>query len=225
MNVGKARVPMIIGIVGAFVLMGVAIFVAIGTSQRRPDATMSPSPTVGLAASDDPSPDASTTSPLACVDQGDPVPSADQVMVFFTCEPPPADPRPVFRIDPGVPSIEAQLRLALEQLLAGPTPEERDLGYSSVFPLGSEKLLIGVDVAENGLATVDFGAALQAVGRPLNSSHNRFLLFGTIGATIFQFDEVQAVEFRIAGSCEQFARHFETTCEPWRRGSTDFSPG
>jgi spore germination protein GerM len=223
-NVGKARVPLIIGLVGAFVLMGVAIFVAMGTSQRRPVATATPSATAAVAASDEPASDPSTTSTLACADQGDPVPTSDQVMVFFTCEPPPADPRPVFRIDPGVDSIEARLHFAIEQLLAGPTPDERDLGYSSVFPLGSEQLLIGVDVGEDGLATLDFADALQTVG-PLNSSHNRFLFFGTIGETIFQFDEVQSIEFRIEGSCDQFARYFETVCEPWRRSSADVSQG
>ena len=145
-------------------------------------------------------------------------------MVFFTCEPPPADPRPVFRIDPGVDSIEARLHFAIEQLLAGPTPDERDLVYSSVFPSGSEEVLIGVDVGEDGLATIDFADALEAVGS-LNASHNRFLFFGTVGHTAFQFDEVEAIEFRIEGSCDRFASYFETACRPWRRDSTDFSQG
>ena len=223
-NVGKARVPLIVGLVGAFVLMGVAIFVAVGTSPRRPAATGIPSPTAVAVESEQPAPNASTRSALACADQGDPVPSSDQVMVFFTCEPPPADPRPVFRIDPGVDSVEARVHFALEQLLAGPTPEEGELGYASVFPPGSEELLIGVEVDDDGLAALDFADALQTVGA-LNSSHNRFLLFGTLGETTFQFDEVQAIVFRIEGSCEQFASYFETTCEPLLRGSTDFSQG
>ena len=207
--------PLIIGLVGAFLLMGIAIFVAVGTPQRRPVPAASSS-AQAVAASEAPAQDQSTASSLACADQGDPVPSSDQVMVFFTCEGPPADPRPVFRIDPGVSSVGAQLHFALEQLLAGPTPEERDLGYSSVLPSGSEGLLIGVDVNEDGLAMVDFTNALQRLG-PLNSSHSRFLFFGTVGETIFQFRDVQAVEFRIEGSCDQFARYFETFCEPWLR--------
>ena len=223
-NIGKARLPLIIGLVGAFLLMGVAIFVAIANPRQRPVASATPSPSAVAAATDESAPDPSMESTLACTDQGDPVPTSDQVMVFFTCEPPPAEPRPVFRIDPGVDSVEGRVHFAIEQLLVGPTPEESELGYSSVFPPGSEELLIGVEVGEDGQATLDFSDALRTVG-PLNSSHNRFLLFGTIGATIFQFDEVQAVEFRIEGSCERFARHFETTCEPWLRGSTDFSQG
>lgn len=223
-NIGKARLPLIIGLVGAFLLMGVAIFVAIANPQGRPLVSAAPSPSAVAAESEVPAPDPSTESELACADQGDPIPSSDQVMVFFTCEPPPADPRPVFRIDPGVDSVDARLHFALEQLLAGPTPEERDLGYSSVFPPGSEELLIGVEFREGGLAIVDFADGLQRVSN-LNTSHQRFIVFGTLGASSFQFAEVQAIEFRIGGSCEQFARHFETTCEPWLRGSTDFSPG
>ncbi len=224
MNVGKARVPLIIGLVGAFILMGVAIFVAVGTPQRRAVATASPSPTAVVGTSEEAAPDASTTSALACADQGDPVPTSDQIMVFFTCEPPPANPRPVFRIDPGVDAIEARIHFALEQLLAGPTPEERDLGYSSVFPQDSEELLIGVEVGEDGLVTIDFADELRQMNN-LNTSHQSFIVFGTLGASVFQFHDVRAVEFRIAGSCEQFARHFETTCEPWLRDSTDFSQG
>ena len=223
-NVGKARVPLIIGLVVSFVLMGIAIFVAIGTPQRRPVATAIPSATEAVAAPDESAPDPSTESALACADQGDPVPTSDQVMVFFACEPPPADPRPVFRIDPGVASTEAQLHFVLEQLLAGPTPEERALGYSSAFPSDSEELLIRVDTGEDGLAIINFADELQQVNN-LNTSHQRSIVFGTLGASVFQFETVTAIEFQIEGSCDEFARYFETTCEPWLRGSTDFSPG
>jgi hypothetical protein len=225
-NVGNARVPLIIGLVGAFILMGVAILVSVGMDPSRPPATATPSPVAHVASSDEPTPapDQSTGSALACADQGDPVPSSDQVMVFFTCEPPPADPRPVFRIEPGFASTEAQLHFVVEQLLAGPTPDERDLGYSSAFPPDSEELLIGVELQADGFAVVDFADDLRRVNN-LNTTHQRSMLFGTLGASIFQFENVTAIEFRIGGSCEQFAGHFETTCEPWLRGSTNFSQG
>ena len=43
------------------------------------------------------------------------------------------------------------------------------------------------------------------------------MVFAMLGATIFQFDEVIAIEYRIEGSCAEFARHFETTCVPGLR--------
>lgn len=95
----------------------------------------------------------------------------------------------------------------------GPTPADVAAGLSSVFPAGSQALLIGVELKESGLAVIDFSDELRHAG-PLNASTSRFIVFAMLGATIFQVDEVEAIEYRIEGSCAEFARHFETTCRP-----------
>lgn len=215
MEAGSARVPIIIGLVGAFLLMAVAVVMAIvGGSRVTPSRTpieVTPSPAV-------------TGPGIACAGEPDPALSEHQVLVYFTCEPPPADPRAVVRIHPGVDDVGVRLRFAVDQLLEGPTIDERALGYSSVFGSGAADLLIDVRLDETGLVTLNFTDELRSAGA-LNSSHNRFLLFGTIGATVFEFAEVAAIELLIEGSCERFAAHFESTCAPRTRESAGFSPG
>lgn len=222
---GRARVPILIGLAGAFALMAAAILVVITTGDGQAGASPMPGITAGVTSSALPTeslaPDETSSAEpsapvLGCSDAGDPTTTADQVLVYFTCEQPPADPRAVVRIHPGVDDVNVRLRFALEQLLAGPTDAESDLGYSSFVPPGSQDLLMSVSVGDDGLAVVDFTDDLRRRA-VLNTGHNSFLFFGTLGATIFQFEEIAAVEFRIAGSCEAFARHFGTICEPWPR--------
>jgi hypothetical protein len=173
--------------VAALFLMAVAILIATSVS-RWAEASSEPA--------------------VACWDAADPVPSADEVLVYFTCEPPPADARPVVRRLGVGDVVAARLQFALEELLAGPTPDERELGYSSAFPADSQQLLMGVAV-EGGIATIDFADRLTRVG-PLNASHARFMLFAMLRPTVLQFDVLDAAELRIDRSCVTFARYFET---------------
>lgn len=60
-------------------------------------------------------------------------------------------------VRPGAPSA----RDALVALLAGPTPEERSMGYSTAIPAGTRLLGYGVAGAE---ATVDFSGEMLSFG-------------------------------------------------------------
>lgn len=135
-DAGRARAPLIIGLVGAFVLMAIAIAVAVTgghpepTPEVGPSAAMSPSP----AASASSSGARSTESAMTCAHREDPVVGAHEVLVFFTCESSPADLRAVLREAPGGAPIEDYLSAALEQLLAGPSPAEEAGGFRAPLP-------------------------------------------------------------------------------------------
>lgn len=145
--------------------------------------------------------------------QGEPVPEpgGDELLVYFSCEQPPAPPRPLVRDGGGSTAPADQLRRAMELLLGGPTADELERGYSSVFGGDAEELLAEVEWQPDGLAIIDFSAELQSRGA-LNSSHNMALLFGALDRTVFQFDAVTAVEYRLEGSCEAFAEYFQGSC-------------
>lgn len=169
--------------------------------------------------------DAPTPSVPECSHVGDTAATGDEVLVYFTCEQPPADSRPVARHYSGNDAVESRLRFALEQLLIGPTAVEKTSGFSSPFGGASADLLFDVDVTDEGLAVIDFSEKLLTVNPNLNTSTVRFMVFRSLESTAFQFDEVAAIELRIEGSCERFARYFETTCEPWTRGLVGLSRG
>lgn len=212
------RGPILIGLVAAIVVVAAFAVAVAGRhvgSSPSPSGIVTDTPHETLALTPSAASIGSTTptaaAALPCAGGDEPTPTADQVLVFFVCEHPPNDPRPVVRIHPGVGDVEVQLHFALEQLLAGPTQEEQAAGYSSPFPADSEKLLIGLEVTDHGHAIVDFAKELTLAG-PLNASTPRFMIFSMIGATIRQFEAVDGVEFRIEGSCEEFSRYFEATC-------------
>lgn len=187
---------------------GVAVAVAalIGLGQLGPD-TGQPSPSPSVEAS---LPTDEGTS-AACDEELAPEPGVDEVLTYFMCEPPPAEPRALIREGSSSSEPAEELRIAIEALLAGPTAAERERGYSSVFPPNSEDLLARVAWQEDGLAIIDFHQAVTEGA--LNSSHNRFVLFRTLEETAFQFDAVTAIEYRLEGSCADFAAYFETICD------------
>lgn len=181
----------------------VAVAALIGLGQLGPD-TGQPSPSLSLPTDEGTS--------VSCDEEPAPQPDVDEVLTYFMCEPPPAEPRALIR-EGGSGSDPAEgLRIAIEALLAGPMAAERERGYSSVFPRNSEDLLAGVEWQQDGLAIIDFDEGLTE-GLALNTSHNRFVLFRTLEETAFQFDAVTAIEYRLEGSCADFAAYFETMCD------------
>lgn len=149
---------------------------------------------------------------LGCSEHDVPVAGVDEVLVFFMCEPPPDEPRPVVRAAVWTTAADA-LHGALAALFSGPTEAERREGLRGPLPLGAADVIADVEVQPDGLAILDFRATLITAGVALNSSHNRFVLFRTVEKTTFQFEAVSAVEYRLEGSCLDFARYFETTCD------------
>jgi hypothetical protein len=166
-DAGKAQAPLIIGLVGALVLMAIAIAVAVTggepepTPEVGPSAAISPSP----AASASSSGARSSESPLTCADLEDPVVGVHQVLVFFTCEPSVTDLRAVLREAPGGAPVEDHLSTALEHLLAGPSPAEEAAGFHAPLPAEWAEVPHTVDLRD-GLAIIDFDRDILRLGGP-----------------------------------------------------------
>jgi hypothetical protein len=112
---------------------------------------------------------------------------------------------------PGISQEESLLRVALTALLQGPLPEEREMGIHSFFGPGTEGLLR--DVALRGdTAVVDFGdlpAAIPNAGSSTGSFH--FLM--ELNGTVFAIPGLEAVEYRMDGSCEAFWNFLQRGCQ------------
>lgn len=208
---GRARPFVVVAPILAIVLLVVAIVIAVGgPAPFEPNPTVRPSATaIPASMSDLPSPSMALAAPLGCATMAPPSPDADEVLVYFDCGGPPNDPRPVLRsVEAGSPTA-ARLRTAIGALLDGPTSAERALGYAGFLAAGSREALLAVEVVDRS-AVIDFSDALTRGA--LSASHNRFIVFGTLGATIRQFEEIESVELRIKGSCEAFGAFFESAC-------------
>jgi hypothetical protein len=127
-------------------------------------------------------------------------PQGTVVMLFFTCGsgPVPNIAGNAYRI---VPATERRLTATLTELVGGPDAEERELGFTSVFTEDTSGIFAGV-VIDDGTALVDF-VGLEAISE-LDRATVANDLIASLNATVFQFDTVDAVEYRVGGSCQTF---------------------
>lgn len=180
-----------------------AITAGIGFSALVP----SPSPSASTLPS--PSTD-STDAPVAsCRNVDTPVAGGDRVLVYFPCGSDMANGTRVVQVDL---DAGARLEATLRALLDGPIDDELEVGMSAVVPAGSEALLSAVSVAPDGLAQVDFDPALRDINN-LRTTDRGGAFVRAVRETALQFDEVTAIELRIAGSCDDFYAHFESSCQ------------
>ena len=148
----------------------------------------------------------------SCVPPAVPPPGPGQmsVMVFFTCrqDGDQSPPVPLTRVVPEAPAV---LRAALEQELLGPSGEEGAAGFFSWFSGATAGMLRGVELEPAGRAVVDF-ADLRPVIPGASSSAGSHLLLSQLDATVFQFPNVETVQYRIDGSCDVFFEWLQMQC-------------
>lgn len=137
-------------------------------------------------------------------------PNGTEVTVFFSRG------EDVVAVTRSVPKTTGVLRAALEQLLAGPTDEERASGLSSWFSSETAGLLSGVTLGSDGRAVVDFGDLRPVIPNASTSAGSAQLL-AQLNATVMRFPTVDTVEFRIGGSCEAFFEWLQRPCQAVER--------
>lgn len=123
---------------------------------------------------------------------------------------------------------EGRLRLALAELVKGPTSEERSEGLVSMFSEETAGLVNSVEVVD-GRATVDFRDFRQIIPQ-VSTSHAGVAFTFTLNLTVFQFDGIQQVDYLIEGDCSRFWRSLEAECqivtkEAWDRAGGINSEG
>ncbi len=119
---------------------------------------------------------------------------------------------PVARLAPAG-STEVQLSVALMNLLAGPTDDERRMGFNSTFSSSTAGSLQSVSVSVDGQAVCSFqdfsGAAQEAT-----SPEGMRRMLNEIRATVFQFSELQLVFLQFDNDCERFWSWLGAGCTP-----------
>lgn len=132
------------------------------------------------------------------------------VSVFFTCS---ADtmsltPRAVER---QVPENGGELKFALEELLKGPTAQERTDGFTSFFSDATAGMLKSVKVSDAGRAVVDLADFSARVNNASTSAGSKQLT-GELNKTVFQFKNIKEVEYRFDGNCNSFWSWLQSDC-------------
>lgn len=105
----------------------------------------------------------------------------------------------------------ATLEASLRELLRGPTEQERADGLRSWFSDSTANLLRSVEVDSTGTAIVDF-ADLRSVIPNASSSAGSTMLLHELNATVFAHPHINAVEYRMEGSCDAFGEWLQYGC-------------
>lgn len=131
---------------------------------------------------------------------------------FFHCADaePFADPRPVPR-DARAADLVSRLDAAMRGLVGGPTEAERAAGYTSFFSEATEHAVRGVAIGGDGTAIVDL-EDIRPFMNNASTSAGAASLLSQLNATVFQIEEVTAVEYRIEGSCAAFWEWLQGSC-------------
>ncbi|MBN1240092.1 MAG: GerMN domain-containing protein [Gammaproteobacteria bacterium] len=128
------------------------------------------------------------------------------VEIYFT-----EDERPR-AVERRIPRRSDVLTAALEQLLRGPTDEERAAGISSWFSSATAGMLNRVVIDPDGHAIIDFGD-FRPVIPGASSSFGSTVLLAELNGTVGQFERIVTVEYQIDGSCHRFWQFLQRPCE------------
>ncbi|HYF94195.1 MAG TPA: GerMN domain-containing protein [Symbiobacteriaceae bacterium] len=136
---------------------------------------------------------------------------ASVLHVFYTPagDPLPATPRAVPR---QVAADSVGPRTALEELLKGPTDQERSAGYFSWFSRQTAGMLNSFTLTADGRAIVDF-KDFSAIIPNASTSAGMAQLYRELGHTLAQFPEISEIQYRFDGSCPKFYEWLQSECQ------------
>jgi hypothetical protein len=101
-----------------------------------------------------------------------------------------------------VDASSALLTNTLEQLVAGPTDEERADGFRSFWSAETADAINSVQLAD-GAVQVNFGSPVTAI-RGADDEPARSFLLADIYTSLFQYERVRSVELRLGNDCDAF---------------------
>lgn len=134
------------------------------------------------------------------------------IKVFLYCGPP--NPRSRIAANRAMPETETPLRAALEQLMAGTTPEEDAAGLTSGVPEQVQGAPVRVTIDDAGVATVDIDYDFATVNN-FSTSNVTIGFVDPIYATVLQFETVNGVDLG------RFCDYTELTCEVMTRAELE----
>lgn len=113
------------------------------------------------------------------------------------------------------PRTTAPVRLALDQLVGGPTVEEEDRGAGSLFSTETADAIRSINL-KDGLLVVDFRDVRSDLNNASTSCGSQALL-NQLNSTVFEFPVVERVRYQINGSCDTFANWLQRSCADHQR--------
>ena len=203
------------GLIAAVSIVLALIVITAFTDLLRPaDATSSPrttttvQPTETTFGDDEPTSTqveqttttaAGALTPAICVEEEPPDDGSTVLRVFYPCGQTDLATAYVYR---EVAPTDLVLTATLEQMVRGPEAEEADLGFRTPLPEAAADSFLGLTISA-GTAYVEFGNT-DVFPPGVDTTEGAQVFLSTLNANVFQFGTIDAVVYRIAGSCDAF---------------------
>jgi hypothetical protein len=108
-----------------------------------------------------------------------------------------------------VPNNSNEIEATLRALLTGLTEEEMGMGFASFFSADSASALNSVELTGSRL-TVDFNDNI--IINNASTSNGSMYFLAELKANLFQFPEIDTIEFQLDGSCDEFWMWLQSSC-------------
>lgn len=165
----------------------------------------------------EPPPPSTTVAPEdvpPCREEAPETGSGTVLRVYYTCGPSsvPTAASFVYRV---VPDTEGVLTATMRELVKGPDDSERALGFVSFFTPATEDAVADIRLS-SGTAIIDF-TGIEDMPNVTTATGGQFFI-ANLNANVFQFDTIDAAEYRLDGSCDAFWALFQSECQVISRG-------
>jgi len=151
----------------------------------------------------------------ACVDSNLELSSISRlILVYFECLGTEEQAYPfkaVLREFNSGEEVESRIEYAVKQLIQGPTKEEIADEFISIFNEETADLIHSIELQDSGHLIVDFVDFSKVIPNG-NTSANSFSMLEMLNKTVSQFGEVETIEYRFDGGCEEFYAWLQRAC-------------
>jgi hypothetical protein len=146
-----------------------------------------------------------------CTEEAPPADAATVLEIYYPCGSQDLAIAGTF-VYRSVPTTDLVLTATLKEMVKGLEPDEVGLGYRSPFPPDAEGSALGVTIDRTDqTAYVEFADKVFPDG--VDTAEGSQIFVSTLNANVFQFSTIDAVEYRVGGSCDAFWQHLGGQCQ------------
>jgi hypothetical protein len=211
--VAAVTVVLALVVVTAFIEILEPSDAAVAVPSTTTSATLTPEPETATTL---PSSDTVTTTttdgaaiPAVCLESEPADENVTALRVFYPCGPSDLATGQVW-VYRAIPKTDLVLTATLREMVKGVDTDEVALGFRSPFPEGAEGSSLGTSISD-GTAYLEFSAAVFPEG--VDTPEGAQIFLSTLNANVFKFDTIQAVEYRLGGSCDAFWQQLGSNCQ------------
>ena len=149
--------------------------------------------------------------PAVCAEDEPPDDDVTVLRVYFPCGSNPLASGQVW-VYRAVAPTDPVLTTSMKEMVKGLDEDEASLGYRSPFPDSAPGSFLGATIdREDAKAFLEFTSDVFPDG--VDTPEGAQVFLSTLNANVFQFSNINQVEYRLGGSCDAFWQQLGGSCD------------